>query len=166
MNGRLAVHSRPTMVTGTLIAVLLLICTITACGARIPSDPNGTLANIETSHVMRVGATSSPGLVTVTSGEVSGPLATLIDGFAEEHEATVTWTVDSEERLVDALEQGEIDLAIGGMTDATVWADRVAVTRGYPALSEDGRAVVMFVPLGENELQSALESFLDEETRR
>jgi len=62
------------------------------------------------------------------------------------------------------LEEGDLDLVVGGLTDQTPWADRVGVTRGYTDIEgADDRAIVMFVPLGENAFLSELEGFLDAE---
>jgi DNA-binding transcriptional LysR family regulator len=134
-----------------------------ACG--IPRDPDGTLDRV-TGGTLRVGASPHDGLVIVDDGVVSGSLATLIEGFATDRDAEIDWTVDSEEGLVDRLERGSLDLAIGGMTDATPWADRVGVTRGYPDLpGSAGSNVVVLLPMGENALQAALETYLDREAR-
>ena len=76
----------------------------------------------------------------------------------------MVWTVDSEEDLVDDIVAGDLDLAIGGMTAATPWADRVSVTRGYPSVEGSGGAdVAILLPIGENRLQAALETYLDGE---
>lgn len=98
---------------------------------------------------------------------MTGPLPDLVAGFAATRDARVVWTVGSEEDLVDALEAGELDLAIGGMTDATPWVDRASVTRSFDELpGAGGRSVVLLLPLGENAMQAALEAFLDGEARR
>ena len=147
---------------GTVVAMGLL----SGCGLQLPSDPDGTLARISGGE-LRVGASPSGELVTVDDGEVSGPLAELIEGFAEERDATVTWTVDSEEDLVHDLEAGRLDLAIGGMTASTPWSTLVSVTRGYPGIDGSGGAeVAVLLPLGENAFQLALETYLDGEVGR
>lgn len=138
---------------------LMIVLALTACG--IPRDPDGALDRI-TGGDLRVGASPHGDLVVVVDGDdVRGPLADLVRGFADDHDARVVWTVDSEERLVDDLESGALDLAIGGMTDATPWADRVSATRGYTSI--DGYPVVILLPMGENGLQAALERHLDGE---
>lgn len=148
---------------------LVVAATMTAAiamtsGCGIPRDPEGTLDRI-TGGVLRVGVSPAPGLVQATGGEPGGPLADLVVAFADVRDAEVDWRVDSEEDLVDDLEAGELDLAIGGMTAATPWAERVSVTRGYPGIAGSGGAdVAILLPLGENALQSAIERFLDAET--
>jgi polar amino acid transport system substrate-binding protein len=62
------------------------------------------------------------------------------------------------------LEDGELDLAVGGFTDANAWMDKVGLTRSYAEVDVDGttEAHVMMVPMGENALQSELERWLDD----
>lgn len=115
---------------------------------------------------LRAGASASGELVTVDGDEVAGPLAELVEDFAETLDARVEWTVGSEEELVHGLESGGLDLAIGGMTDQTPWADRVAVTRAYPSVPSADAPVVMLLPMGENAWMSELERFLDQELER
>jgi len=144
--------------------VLALAAGLTACG--IPADPEGTLSRIDAGTV-RVGASPHGELVVVDGRDVSGPLADLVEGFAASRGAQVEWTVDSEEALVDDLEGGRLDLAIGGMTDQTPWVERASATRGYTGIPGAGEAsVVILLPLGENATQAALESYLDRELPR
>ncbi len=146
-----------------LAAALLLL---TGCGVMVPADPRGALDRIE-NGLLRAGASPSADLVVVDGDRVSGPLADLVTGFADAHDARVVWTVGSEEDLVDGLERGALDLAIGGMTEQTPWSERVSVTRGYPGIpGSHGEPVVVLLPLGENRLQSALERYLDAEQQR
>ncbi|MET0780234.1 MAG: hypothetical protein ABWY26_13465 [Microbacterium sp.] len=135
---------------------------MSAC-APIPRDPDGTLDRI-TGGELRVGASPSEGLVDISGESVSGPLVDIVEGFAEERDARAIWTVGSEEDLVRDIEGGSLDMAIGGMTDQTLWAQKVGVTRGYPALGPRSTPIVMFVPLGENGFLAALETYLDRET--
>lgn len=144
-------------------AVAVALTAFTGCGVTIPSDPHGAMDRIE-GGVLRIGASPSVDLVTVDGDRVGGPLADLVSGFAEAHDARVVWTIGSEEDLVDGLERGALDLAIGGMTERTPWSERVSVTRGYRGVpSGHGEPVVILLPLGENRLQSALEQYLDEQ---
>lgn len=152
--------------TATAGLAVALACGLVGCGIKIPTDPDESLARI-TGGELRVGASPSGDLVTLDGDDVGGSLAELVEGFAAEQDATVVWTVDSEEDLVDDLEQGRLDLAIGGMTAATPWSQRVSVTRGYPGVPRSGGAdVAVLLPLGENGLQAALETYLDEEVSR
>ena len=141
------------------------------CGVAIPADPEGTFDRVSGGE-LRVGASPDGELVAVdvdrgAGGRVDGALADLVEGFADDIDAEVSWTIGREESLVGALEEGELDLVIGGMTDETPWTDRAAVTRGFPDLPgvEGDRSVVFLARLGENRFIGAVERFLDEETR-
>jgi len=149
--------------SGLLVILCAVVLTLTGCGLQIPSDPRGTLDAV-TDGVLRAGASVSGDLVREEAGTLSGSEVTLIEGFAAEHSATIEWTVGSEETLVGMLEDGSLDVVIGGMTQDTPWVDKAGVTRGYAGIpGSDGRALVMLVPLGENRMLSALETYLDEE---
>lgn len=146
------------------LAVAMVVMSMTACGVSIPTDPDGTLQRVESSGELRVGATPAGDALTVDGNHVSGPLADLVEGFAHAHGARVEWTVASEETLVDELEDGSLDLAAGGMTDATPWVDRVSVTRGFTGVDgSDGKPLVVILPLGENALQFAIEKYFDDQ---
>lgn len=145
---------------GALLAATLVA---TGCGAQIPADPDGTLDRV-TGGELRVGAAVERGLVEVDGGEPSGPLVDLVEDFADSVDAEPEWTIASEETLVTELEEGRLDLAVGGFTDQSPWIDRAGVTRGYPGIpGAEGRSLVLLVPLGENAMLTELETFLDQE---
>ncbi len=148
----------------------LLLSAMTAalagCGISVPADPDGTLQTVSGGE-LRVGVSSEEGLADVSGDTADGPLIDLVDDFAESIDAEIEWTVGSEETLVSLLEEGDLDLVVGGLTDQTPWADRVGVTRGYHGIEgAEDRAIVMFVPLGENAFLTELEGFLDAEVGR
>jgi len=141
----------------------LAALSLAACGLQIPSDPDGTLDRVSGGE-LRVGAVEEPGLVETDGPSPDGPLPELVRGFADTLDARVTWRVGSEETLVAALEQGELDLVIGGFTDQTPWIEQAGLTRGYRDIEHaEGRNLVLLVPMGENAFLSALERYLDEE---
>lgn len=145
------------------LAVLMTGIVLVGCSVRIPSDPDGTLDRV-TGGTLRAGASPDGTLVVVAGDTVSGPLADLVEGFAQTRDAEIVWTVASEESLVADLEAGDLDLAIGGVTDASPWSDRVSLTRGYSGIDGAGdRAISVLLPQGENGLQTALEQYLDAE---
>ncbi|WP_282006406.1 ABC transporter substrate-binding protein [Propioniciclava sinopodophylli] len=131
--------------------------------AAIPADPDGTLDRVRTQGVLRAGASPGADRIEVAGADVSGPEAAVVQDFAASLGAHVAWSVGGEEELVAAMERGELDLIAGGLTDASPWSDRVALTRPYiTSASPDGeRKHVLAVPLGENALLFALESWLD-----
>ena len=142
--------------------LLVLTLCVAGCGITVPSDPQGTLDRVRGGE-LRAGASASGELVTIDGSDVGGTLADIVEEFAASIDAKVTWTVGSEEDLVDGLEAGDLDLAIGGMTDASPWSTRVAVTRGYDTIPGASAPVVLLVPLGENAWQAAIEGHLDKE---
>ena len=145
------------------VPVLALTTTLVGCGISVPADPEGTLQDVSGGE-LRVGVSADEGLADTSTDAPSGSLIDLVDGFSESIDAEIEWTVGSEETLVTMLEEGDLDLVVGGLTDQTPWADRVGVTRGYTDIEgADDRAIVMFVPLGENAFLSELEGFLDAE---
>jgi hypothetical protein len=153
-------RTRRTIVASFSCALLILLA---GCGMQVPTDPEGSLDRL-TGDVMQVGASIEPGLVEQRGDTMEGSLVDLIEGFAETRSATIEWTIASEESLVALLEQGQLDVAVGGMTEQTLWTERVGVTRGYSGIAPtQNTKLVMFVPLGENRLLSTLERYLDEE---
>ena len=150
---------------GALVAVAMTTA-LAGCGISVPVDPDGTLQSVSGGE-LRVGVSVDEGLAEVTAGALTGPLIDVTSAFAESLDAEVRWTVGSEETLVVMLEDGDLDLVVGGLTDQTPWADRVGVTRGYRDIDgAEDRSIVMFVPLGENAFLSELEEFLDTEVGR
>jgi DNA-binding transcriptional LysR family regulator len=150
-----------------LWSVPLLVTALCAsgCGVTVPSDPQGTLDRVRGGE-LRAGASPSGDIVTIDGSDVGGSLARLVEDLAASLDAKVTWTVGSEEDLVDGMEAGDLDLAIGGMTDATPWSQRVAVTRAYDTIPGARRPVVLLLPLGENAWQATIEGYLDKQVAR
>ncbi|MGO2520362.1 MAG: hypothetical protein ACTH8F_09585 [Microbacterium sp.] len=145
-----------------LVATFVMVF-VTGCALTIPTDPDGTLDSVAGS-TLQVGVSPEPGLIELDGEQPSGPLVDLTEEFAESIDARIEWTVAAEESLVGKLENGSIDLAIGGFTDQTPWTDRAGMTRGYKSIEgADQRTLVFLVPLGENAFLATLEAFLDEE---
>lgn len=143
-------------------AVVLLL---TGCGVQIPADPDGTLERVA-GGTLRAGVAPHGSFTIVDDGDVSGSEAELIRSFAASLDAEVEWTVGSEEALVRELENGELDIVIGGITDETPWIDKAGMTRPYDEFVDprgDRHKLVMLVPLGENGFLVELERFLTEE---
>lgn len=150
--------------------VLLLVAAavlVAGCGSVVPddfpADPDGTLDRVRSEGVLRAGASPRPGWVDVAGEQPTGREPRLVTSFADHLGADVEWTVAGEEELVRLLEDGEIDLAVGGLTDSNAWVDKAGLTRAYTEVEVAGttEAHVMMVPMGENALQSELERWLD-----
>lgn len=150
------------LLTRLFLVVVLGALVLTGC-ARIPRDPDGTLDRIRATGVLRAGASPGGGVVHVDGDTVTGPEADLVADFARSVGAEVEWRIGGEEELVVAMEEGELDLIAGGLTDESPWADRVSLSRPYGEREVAGKQVgqVLAVPLGENALLFALESWLD-----
>lgn len=160
MRGTRALHAGAV----ALAVGVALAGALTGCGATIPADPDGTLEEV-TGGTLEVGVTANPPHTDTGGEQPTGTEPALVTAFAASLGAEVEWTEASEEQLVRMLESGELDLAIGGFSDETPWAGRVAVTRAYAeAELADGSAagLVMLAPMGENAFLSALERHLDE----
>lgn len=161
--GRGIRRRRPLRRVAALLTLIVMTLSVSACGISIPTDPDGTLDSV-TGSTMHVGISPEPGLVEIDDAGPSGPLVTLAEGFAASIDARIEWTVAAEESLVEDLETGNLDLAVGGFTDRTPWTDRAGITRGYTGITGAGdRSLVFLVPLGENAFLTKLEEFLDEE---
>jgi hypothetical protein len=145
-------------------ALLLGGCGVPAL-SDIPVDPDGTLERVRSDGVLRVGASPRAGWVELGDGPPpEGREPALVSGWAEHLGVDVEWTVAGEEELVRLLEDGELDLAVGGFTEDNAWVSKVGLTRSYTEVVVDGttEAHVMMVPMGENALQSDLERWLDD----
>ena len=68
----------------------------------------------------------------------------LIEGLAEDLDAEIRWTTGTESELIDALELGELDAVVGGLTVDSPWMSKAAFTAPYLATT-----TVVGVPAGE-----------------
>jgi ABC-type amino acid transport substrate-binding protein len=147
-----------------LAGAVILVLALSGCGLSIPADPDSTLENVR-GGTLRAGISPNGDLTVVDNGTYSGSEVELLEDFAADLDATIDWTVASEETLVRGLENGKLDVVIAGFTDATPWVDKAGVTRPYREVTaEDGsrHKLVMLVPIGENAFLTALETFLTE----
>lgn len=154
------------LTAGLALVSVLSLC---GCGLTIPSDPSGTLDAVR-GGVLRAGVSPNAPFVDVTGvdEEPTGTEVEAIEAFADHLDADVEWTIGSEEELVRDLEDGELDLVAGGLTDETPWSDKAGVTRSYDDMTDDDGSVlklVMLAPMGENAFISELETFLSRYSR-
>jgi ABC-type amino acid transport substrate-binding protein len=134
---------------------------LAGCGVTIPSDPDGTLDRVRGGE-LRVGVSINPPW-TGAGADRSGTEIDLIREFADSIDAEIAWTEGGEETLANAMERGELDLIIGGLTSESPWVDKVALTAPYTSWTDDRGKThdqVMAVPMGENAFLFELESFL------
>lgn len=138
---------------------------LAGCVPSIPADPDGALDRIREDG-LRVGVTESPGWVQLVEGEdPAGAEIDLVAGFAESLGVGITWRQESEQRLVEELDAGAVDLVVGGIRPDTPWSDRASTTQAYvldDARGERREELVMLAPLGENGLVLELDRYLQE----
>lgn len=152
-------------------AILTSALLLTGCGIDIPVDPDGTLDEIRASGELAVGVSPNPPFTTLPEspdGPPGGTEVELITGFAESLDAEPVWVVGGEEDLVRQLEEGEVQVLIGGLTAQNPHLTTTGMTRPYVTTPEHGEQVkhVMAVVPGENALLSTLERYLDGESGR
>jgi polar amino acid transport system substrate-binding protein len=153
------------------LTVVLLLAAIAASGCQYPRDPDGTLNRVG-GGAMRVGVTEAdPWVVLEGDRPVGGVEVELARRFAREVGARIEWVQGSEEELVDAAKEGQVDLIVGGLTNKSRWKKDVALTRPYV----ESRLVVGVPPGGSfpddfagvpvaAELGSAEEGLLEQRT--
>lgn len=111
-----------------LIAACVLVVVAAGCA---PRDARGTLARAR-GGTIRVGVSENRPWTTLPSGGGGGGLeSALAAEVARDLGAKVEWVRATESQLLTALALHELDLVIGGLTDATPWRSRVALTRPF-----------------------------------
>jgi len=111
-------------------AAVLAVATLGGC--QFPADPDGTLERVR-DGTMRVGVTASEPWVDLRAGagDPRGVEPELVRRFAARLNAEVEWIDGSEEELMGALKEGQLDLVVGGLTKKTPWKKEAALTRPY-----------------------------------
>jgi polar amino acid transport system substrate-binding protein len=113
------------------LVLAVLLAAAVAAGCQYPRDPDGTLNRVE-GGVMRVGVTESDPWVLMDGDEPSGGAEVeLARRFARDVGARIEWVQGSEEELVDAAKEGQVDLILAGLTNKSRWKKDVAFTRPY-----------------------------------
>lgn len=79
---------------------------------------------------MRVGVVEHrPWTIVTPGGGAGGIEGALVADVARDLHAKIEWVGGPESRLLRALEVGELDVVIGGLTDDNAWEGRVAFTK-------------------------------------
>ena len=126
-------------------------------GCQLPADPDGTLERVRGGE-LRAGASVHAPWVRLEGTRPAGVEPRLVQGFARELGARVTWRVAGEEALVRALREGELDVVVGGITTRSPWKREAAPTRPFATVGSE-RHVMLAAP-GENALLVRLERYL------
>ena len=114
-----------------LAATLAALAVAALTGCQVPQDPDGTL-DIVRDGTMRVGVTESDPWVDLADPEnPEGVEPELVRQFAERLNAEIDWIDGSEEELIGALKEGQLDLVIGGLTKKTPWKKEAGLTWPY-----------------------------------
>lgn len=146
------------MVVKRAVAFTLLLV---SCG--IPRDPEHTLERVQVSG-LRVGVAERPpwtyqGRGAVSEAEYLGIEVDLVRTFADNlGTPQVIWERGSESDILESIELGNLDLAIGGFTADNPWSAEVTFIQPYFTLGEEEH--VMAVPEGENAWIVRVERFL------
>lgn len=141
---------------------------LAACSGGFPADPDGTLERIREEGLLRVGAAPHPPQVEITTlgAEPTGTEVDLVEAYGDHLGVDVEWVVGTESTLFEALQDGEVDLVVGGLQHNSLFVSEAGFTRPYvEEKAGDGETVkrVVATPMGENALLSDLERFLDGE---
>src|SRR4051812_1816803 len=110
-----------------------MIAALAASGAgcsSLPRDPEGTLQRVRGGR-LRVGLVEQPPWVVRAGRSPAGAEVELVRRFADELGATPEGIWGGEEEHMQALEQCELDLVVGGLPDDTPWSDRVGLAGPY-----------------------------------
>jgi polar amino acid transport system substrate-binding protein len=108
---------------------LAILCFAAAC-SNLPRDPKETLRTVQT-RPMRVGLVEHAPWVVRTAGEPAGVEVDLVRQFASALGTTPEWHFGGEQEQLEALEEYQLDLVIGGLTDRTPWRKYVGLTSPY-----------------------------------
>jgi polar amino acid transport system substrate-binding protein len=113
------------------LALITLLAALPAAACQYPRDPDGTLNRVE-GGTMRVGVTAADPWVLLDGADPSGGVEVeLARRFARDLGARIEWVHGSEEELVDAAKEGQVDLILAGLTSKSRWKKDVAFTRPY-----------------------------------
>lgn len=109
-----------------LIALILLL----PAACTFPQDPHRTTERTN-EGTMYVGIVENPPWVTRDGDRPSGIEVALVSAYADTLGAQIEWKWGSSEEHLAALEYNELDLVIAGLTSATPWKTRIALTAPY-----------------------------------
>ncbi len=125
--GKLSMWSSKVLILFTLF---LLFCVSLLHGCRYPQDVEGTTDKVR-SGVLEVGVTENPPWVVRTNDGAEGLEPEIIRGLADQLNAEVRWHWGAESQLLRALEQLQLDLIIGGITQNKWVSKAAAPTKPY-----------------------------------
>jgi polar amino acid transport system substrate-binding protein len=114
--------ARRLVVTAISLAALI--------GCDLPRDPENTLERV-TEGSLRVGVSEHDPWVLLGPGEPAGVEVEIVRLLAEDLDAEIEWIEGEVEELAAALDVGELDLLIAGLTSRSKISSEVALTHPY-----------------------------------
>lgn len=99
-----------------VLVLVLMAGFLTGCG--FPRDPRGTLDKVLDGG-MRVGVATNEPWTRIEDGRASGVEIKLLKEFAGELETEAIFVPGTVPELLEATRQGEVDVVVGGFTDAS-----------------------------------------------
>ena len=141
--------------------LLILITAIISCDS-LPRDPQGTLAMVMKTQIIRAGVSHDPPWIQAidTTKAPGGIEVEILQQFAETLGVRIEWTHNTEQELIHMLEGHELDIVLTGMTADTPWKENVGLTRPY--YRGENKKHVLAIPSGENAWLMALEKFIED----
>ena len=113
-----------------IACAVFVLSALLVAGCQFPRDPEGTLNRVE-GGTMRVGIAVNEPWVRVEAGNPGGVEVKLIEGFARKLDARIDWTEGSEESLMKALKEGQLDVVLAGLTSKSPYKKEASLTRPY-----------------------------------
>ena len=163
MTIRCGSHERVTRALGMLLVTASF--GVLGCAEPVfPRDPEHSLERVMIGEPLRVGACENmPWIVVDDDGTVTGPEAEIISNYADTLATEVDWTTGSESQLILSLDEGRLDMVIGGIRSDSPWSKKAALTRPHArSTGPDGKPeeLVFARRLGENALLTSVERYL------
>ena len=147
----------------------VFVCTsLTLIGCdNYPKDTHQTLQHIQSRGVLRIGAIEQAPWAYREGGVAKGIEIKLAMAFARSLGAEPQIEFLSEADATEYLRQHQIDLMVGGLTNASPRKDELGLTRNYFQTGDEQKYEhVMAVPKGENRFLVRLETFLKQQQNR
>jgi polar amino acid transport system substrate-binding protein len=109
---------------------VLLVLALTVAACQFPRDVDGTLSKVRGGEI-RAGIVPNEPWVTLEGAQPGGVEVRLLEEFAREQDAAIRWVRGAESELIEALEGGQLDVVIGGLTRDSTHQQHVTLTRPY-----------------------------------
>lgn len=99
-------------------------------GCSLPQDPEDTLNSIQ-NGTLRAGIVNNPPWTIWNKGEPYGIEVEILKGIAKELNSEIKWKKGSEEKLFSALEHGDLDIVLSGLTKSSPWVKHVGPSNPF-----------------------------------